>query len=88
MASALGKQSEARKWKASAEQMRTAIVERLWCADDASFYDVAPDNTFVRVRSVANLRILGEHVLRMDVPRERKIFEALWERQLHNPNAY
>jgi hypothetical protein len=88
MASALGKASEARKWKRSAEQIRRAIIERLWCDEDASFYDVGPDGSFIRVRSVATMRVLGEHVLRMDVPKERRMFEALWERQLHNPSAY
>ena len=88
MASALGKKSDARKWRLSAEQMRKAIIDTLWCEEDASFYDVAPDGSFVRVRSVANMRVLGEHVLRLHVPREQRIFETLWERQLHNPKAF
>jgi hypothetical protein len=88
MAAALGKPAEARKWRDGAEHIRRLIVERLWCDEDASFYDVAPDGRFVRIRSVANLRVLGEHVLRLDVPKERKIFDALWTRQIHNPLAY
>lgn len=88
MAAALGKQAEAQKWAEEAEQIRKLIVEKLWCEDDASFYDVGTDNKFVRIRSVANLRVLGEHVLRLDVQRERAIFESLWKRQLHNPGAY
>lgn len=88
MAKALGKPAEARAWTVRAEQIRQLIVEKLWCEEDASFYDVAPDGSFVKVRSVANLRVLGEHVLRLDVPRERAMFEALWTRQLHNPKAY
>lgn len=88
MARALGKMAEARQWRRDAEQIRQAIIDRLWSEEDASFYDVAPDGSFVRVRSVANLRVLGEHVLRLDVPRERRIFEQLWERQIHNPAAY
>ena len=88
MAAALGKHDEARRWRADAEQIRRLIVERLWCEEDASFYDVAPDGNFVRIRSVANLRVLGEHVLRLDDRRERRIFESLWNRQLHNPAAY
>jgi len=88
MATALGKKAEAQKWKDDAERIRTRIIEKLWCEEDASFYDVAPDGSFVRVRSVANTRVLGEHVLRLNVARERKIFGALWERQLHNPKAY
>ncbi len=76
------------KWTDDAERIRSLILEKLWCEEDASFYDVAPDGSFVRIRSVANCRVLGEHVLRPNVPRERKIFEALWVRQLHNPEAY
>ncbi|HEX7854595.1 MAG TPA: alpha-L-rhamnosidase [Sphingobium sp.] len=88
MATALGKPAEARRWRADAEHIRTQIIERLWCAEDASFYDVGPDGKFVRIRSVANMRVLGEHVLRLDVARERRMFEQLWTRQLHNPAAY
>lgn len=88
MATALGKKTEARKWTDDAEHIRELIIEKLWSKEDSSFYDVAPDGSFVRVRSVANLRVLGEHVLRLGVPRERKMFDALWTRQIHNPKAY
>jgi len=88
MATALGKEAEAQAWTDAAEHMRSLIVNRLWCEEDASFYDVDPEGSFVRIRSVANCRVLGEHVLRLSVPRERRMFDALWERQLHNPKAY
>jgi Bacterial alpha-L-rhamnosidase 6 hairpin glycosidase domain len=88
MAAALGKEAEAQKWTDDAERMRELIVEKLWCEEDASFYDVVPDGSFVRIRSVANCRVLGEHVLRLSVQREKAIFHALWQRQLHNPMAY
>lgn len=88
MASALGKKAEAGKWRDDAERIRAQIIDRLWCEEDASFYDVVPNGGFVRIRSVANLRVLGEHVLRLDVRRERAIFNRLWERQIGNPEAY
>jgi hypothetical protein len=88
LATALGKQAEAQNWNDDPEQMRALILEKLWCEEDASFFDVASDGSFVRVRSVANYRVLGEHVLRLSVPREKTIFDALWQRQLHNPIAY
>jgi hypothetical protein len=88
MAKALGKQAEAQKWMEDAELIRKLILEMLWCDEESSFYDVAPDGTFVRVRSVANCRVLSEHVVRPHVPRERNIFHALWDHQLHNPKAY
>jgi hypothetical protein len=88
MAKALGKQAESDKWVEDAEHIRKLILEKLWCEEDASFYDVAPDGTFVRVRSVANFRVPSEHVMRPNVSHERKIFHALWERQIHNPKAF
>jgi hypothetical protein len=88
MARALGKESEAHIWMEDAQHIRSLIVDRLWCEEDASFYDVDPEGDFVRIRSVANCRVLGEHVLQLNVPRERRMFNALWERQLHNPKAY
>jgi hypothetical protein len=88
MATALGKKDEAQKWTDDAEHIRALMLEKLWCEDDASFYDVGPDGKFVRIRSVANCRVLGEHVLRLNMARERRIFHAMWERQLHNSKAY
>jgi hypothetical protein len=88
MAGALGKKADADRWLHDAERIRSLIVAKLWCEEDASFYDVDPDGNFVRIRSVANCRVLGEHVLRLTVRHERAIFDALWERQLHNPKAY
>jgi hypothetical protein len=88
MAIALGKKAEAQAWLDDAEHIRALIVQKLWSEEDASFYDVDPAGSFVRIRSIANCRVLGEHVMRLSVPRERRMFDALWERQLHNPKAY
>ena len=88
MAAALGKKAEAQQWTDDAEHLRALILDKLWSEDDASFYDRDPQDNFVRVRSVANTRIPGEHVLRLYVARERKMFDAMWQRQLHNPKAF
>jgi len=88
MANALGKQAEADRWLHDAETLRELILTKLWCEEDASFYDLDAQNHFVRVRSVANCRVPGEHVLRLDNKRERDIFDAVWTRQLHNPKAF
>ncbi len=88
MASALGKKADAQQWTDKAEHIRQLIIDRLWCEEDASFYDVDPAGSFVRVRSVANLRVLGEHVLRRENRREDAMFQRLWRTQLHNPSAY
>ena len=88
MAEALGKKAEAQRWKDDAEHIRSLIVDKLWSPEDASFFDLDTSGHFVRVRSVANTRVLGEHVLRLEVPKERSMFEQMWTRQLHNTKAF
>lgn len=88
MAQALGKQSEVDRWSESAEKIRRLIIEKLYCPQDAAFYDLDAQNQFVRVRSVAIHRVMGEHVLTMENASDRHIFDAVWSRQLHNPKAF
>jgi len=88
MAGALGKQADAARWQTAAEEIRRLIIEKLYSPEDAAFYDLDAENKFVRVRSVVNTRVLGEHVLKLSDARDRAIFEALWKRQLHNPDAF
>ncbi|MDE1160483.1 MAG: trehalase family glycosidase [Acidobacteriaceae bacterium] len=88
MADALGKHAEAARWREDAETLRRLILAKLWCEEDASFYDLDTENKFVRVRSVANLRVLGEHVLDTKIAHDRSLFDQLWTRQLSNPKAY
>jgi hypothetical protein len=58
------------------------IVERLYVAEDAAFYDLDAQNRFVKVRSIALARVCGEHVV------DATMFAAMWERQLGNPQAF
>ena len=88
MASALGKQAEAQRWTDDAEHIRGLILDKLWSEEDTSFYDRDPQDHFVRVRSVANSRVPGEHVLKLTEKRDRAIFDAVWSKQLHNPKAF
>lgn len=88
MAEALGKKDEADRWRHDAETIRGLIITKLYDPEDASFYDLDTNNKFVRVRSVANLRILANHVLDVKQARDRRIFDDMWTRQLHNPKAY
>lgn len=88
MATALGKDSEARRWREDAEKIRRLIIEKLYCPEDAAFYDLDNQNNFVRVRSDVISRVMGEHVLKLDDKGDRTIFDAVWERQLHNPKAF
>ncbi|HLJ77948.1 MAG TPA: trehalase family glycosidase, partial [Acidobacteriaceae bacterium] len=82
MARALGKRDEAERWNADAETIRRLIVEKLYDAEDAVFYDLDAENQFVKVRSAAMLRVLGEHVP------DAALFETVWQRQVHNEKAF
>ena len=88
MASALGKRNDAARWQQDAETIRQLILTKLYSPEDASFYDLDTQNDFIRVRSVANSRVLGEHVLKLSDRRDKVIFDAVWIRQLHNPKAF
>jgi mannosylglycerate hydrolase MGH1-like protein len=82
MARALGKASEADRWLADADAIRSAILNRLYSADDASFYDLDAQDQFVRVRGEVICRVLGEHVV------DNNLFQTIYDRQIHNPAAF
>jgi hypothetical protein len=82
MARALGKSAEADRWLADADAIRSAILNRLYSADDAAFYDRDAQNQFVRVRGEVIARVLGEHVA------DDKLFATIYDRQIHNPVAF
>src|ERR1019366_1679059 len=86
MAHALGKRDDHARWLADAEHIRHLILTKLYSPEDGAFYDLDAQNNFVKVRSVVTLRILGEHVI--DPHKDRAIFEAIWTRQIHNPQAF
>jgi hypothetical protein len=88
MARALGKTADATRWQSDAESLRQLILDKLYCPEDAAFYDLDAQGNFVRVRSDVISRVLGEHVLDLLQARDREIFEAVWNRQLHNPGAF
>jgi hypothetical protein len=88
MAKALGKTDEAARWLSDAETIRRLILDKLYSQEDAAFYDLDAQNNFVRVRSDAISRVLGEHVLDLSQARDRAIFKDVWSRQLHNPKAF
>jgi len=88
MAKALGKIGESDRWRSDAETIRRLILDKLYSREDAAFYDLDAQNKFVRVRSDVISRVLGEHVLLMSDPRDKAIFNAVWDRQLHSPKAF
>ena len=88
MARALGKKSEAARWDEDAEEIRRLILDKLYSPEDAAFYDLDIAGKFVKVRSDAMSRVMGEHVLKLSNAGDKKIFDAVWTRQLHNPKAF
>lgn len=88
MANALGKKDDEARWLTDAEKIRKLILHKLYSPEDAAFYDVDVQGNFVRVRSDVISRVLGEHVLKHDDKHDRRIFEEIWSRQLHNPKAF
>jgi hypothetical protein len=82
MARILGRRAEADRWDESAAAIRRKILEKLYVAEDAAFYDLDADDKFVRIRSDVISRVLGEHVV------ETKLFEEIYRRQIRNPKAF
>lgn len=82
MAKALGKNAEADRWSESAAKIRGLILERLYVAQDAAFYDRDAQNRFVKIRCDILSRMCGEHVP------DRALFDDLWTRQMHKPGAF
>ncbi len=82
MAHLLGRGREEALWEEKAASIRKAIIERLYDAQDGCFYDLNAKNQFVRVRGVAVIRVLGEHVVGRD------LFDQVYARQVHNPHAF
>lgn len=88
MAEALVRKTEADQWREDAETIRQLIIEKLYCAEDAAFYDLDAQGKFVRVRSDLISRVMGEHVLKLEIASDKKIFDDVWTHQLHNSNAF
>jgi hypothetical protein len=82
MAAALGRSDDAARWTESAEAIRSLILSTLYAPEDAAFYDLDNQGQFVRVRSDILSRVVGEHVV------DQRLFDTLWDRQLHNPKAF
>ena len=82
MAREMGRTAEESRWLESAEAIRKLILDRLYDARDAAFYDIDSHDRFVRIRGDAITRVMGEHVA------DGKLFDEVYRRQLHNPSAF
>lgn len=82
MAKALGRNKEFDEWLDKAAAIRSQIIKLLYSEEDAAFYDLDPQNKFVRIRGDVISRVLGEHVV------GARLFEQIYGRQIHNPKAF
>ncbi len=82
MARALGKPSEAERWLDDAATIRSAIMAKLYSAEDAAFFDLDAQDHLVRIRGDVISRVLGEHVV------DQQLFETIYQRQIHSPAAF
>jgi hypothetical protein len=78
----MGRAAEESRWLESAAAIRKRILDRLYDARDAAFYDIDSHGRFVRIRGDAITRVMGEHVA------DQKLFDEVYGRQLHNPSAF
>jgi hypothetical protein len=82
MARALGKPSEAAMWEERAAAMRTLILEKLYVAEDAAFYDLDARGRFVRINCDILSRVCSEHAP------DQQLFDTLWTRQIHRADGF
>jgi hypothetical protein len=78
----MGNAADESRWLESAAAIRKLILDRLYDAHDAAFYDIDAHDRFVRVRGDVITRVMGEHVA------DQKLFDEVYRRQLHNPSAF
>lgn len=86
MAEALGKRDDHARWLADAEHIRQLILTKLYSPEDGAFYDLDTNNKFIKIKSVVTIRVLGEHVV--DPQKDKHIFDAVWNKEVHNPKAF
>jgi hypothetical protein len=77
-----GRAAEESRWLESAAAIRKLIINRLYDAHDAAFYDIDSHDRFVRIRGDVITRVMGEHVV------DQKLFDEVYRRQLRNPSAF
>lgn len=82
MAQALGRSGEAAAWQQQAASLRARILDKLYVAADASFYDLDAEDHFIRIRSEVLTRVVAEHVV------DQSLFDHLWDKQLGNTAAF
>ncbi len=82
MARTMGRRSEEARWQEKAEQIRHAILSKLYDPETGAFYDRDSDGNFVKIRSVVITRVLGEHVP------DQATFEHIYRLQIGNPHAF
>jgi hypothetical protein len=82
MAHEMGDAAGESRWLEQAAAIRKLILDRLYDAHDAAFYDIDSHDKFVNIRGDVITRVMGEQVA------DQKLFDEVYRRQLHNPSAF
>lgn len=82
MARILGKYNEAEQWEQKAGDVKKALFELCYDAEDEFFYDVDRNGRFRRFRSIHIVNLFQEHLLDGDMA------EKIYTRYLKNPKEF
>jgi hypothetical protein len=82
MADALGRPQEARHWADVADDLRTAVFENCYCAEDEFFYDRDTSGRLRRIKEMQLMPVIAEGLL------TQRHFDRIWSRYLDNPAHY
>ena len=82
MAEAAGPAQEARRWADLADDLRLAVFESCYCAEDEFFYDRDTFGQLRRIKEMQLMPIVSEGLL------TQRQFDRVWARYLDNPAHY
>lgn len=82
MAQALNRNAEADTWRNKAEQLRLAVIEHCWDAEDAFFYDLDAQGQLRKYRTIHITFLLSEGIA------QGASWERIYQRYLKNENEF
>jgi len=86
MAKALGRDEEARKWNASADEIKKKIFDLCYDEKDAFFYDVDRNGNKRRYKSSTIFHLFLEKVL--DINKDKALIDRIYREHISNPNEF
>lgn len=82
MAERLNRSSEAETWARKAEHTRRSLMTYCFDPEELMFYDLTPDNRWLKIRGDVLTRVLGERVV------DQALFEHIFKRHIANPESF